>query len=801
MSDSERKNLFHRVGDAWQAFRGGAVSAETKGAELGRLFNIGTGSATAKLTHPYAKSAWVMSAIDAVVREVMGLNLLFSTQRRGGEALMEDPRLLQFWERPAQGMTRANFLKATGGSYKLWGEFFWVLDETWQLQSTDPARRSKLLWVKPDKMRHILRDDELVGWEWTVRAGKKVILLPDEVIHVKRWNPEDRWRGLGELDAAELAAEADFLQGRFAKNLAANNGDRSPILVAKSGMPTDDQQRQIVQALREKKRRAEAGEFHPTFLAGDIQQLDSAIQAVDANFTGQRIQNRHEVYAAFGVPMSMADVQASYSIGSASDRFRLIEGTCMPLADEICDAVEMVSARLLGQRSGTLYAWFNWMEHSTVRAVLKEFIDSATGLWDRGMSWQTINQWMQLGLPRFEGDEVGYLDFNRVPVGEMSDPATDAAYAETDGPAGSTTEDTESTEEKGGDDPVMRIALALRRRKQVRAEGNHEGHEGHEDFECGCGDGEISASERAMVEAFQKARDKKEVARWRALMAKRRGSVKDCERKFRRALMSARKETLAKIEAAQKLLSSSASSSSASFEVGDDGLLYKRGPSAHFNTKAAATDFIFDKESWKKEFQGYMDQAGRSALDAAAQQLLAEVGIDDPWTAPPHEVLSFLKVRENRLAGVADDVHQDVMDALSEGLNNGETLDQLAGRVRDTFNGIAASKARRIAQTETAAAYGKGRDIAMDQSGIEYKQWLTSGNDNVRASHAAANGQVRKLHEPFTVGGESLQYPGDSTGSAGNVINCHCVQIAVEKPEAEKMRSSEAKKPSQLPSS
>jgi uncharacterized protein with gpF-like domain len=103
--------------------------------------------------------------------------------------------------------------------------------------------------------------------------------------------------------------------------------------------------------------------------------------------------------------------------------------------------------------------------------------------------------------------------------------------------------------------------------------------------------------------------------------------------------------------------------------------------------------------------------------------------------------------------------------------------------VRSTFNDIAESHARTIAQTETCAAYNGGRMEAMSHTGVEYKQWLSSGNANVRPDHQAANGQIVTIDAPFLVGGELLQHPGDSSGSPGQVINCHCCFIAVDAPE------------------
>jgi len=54
------------------------------------------------------------------------------------------------------------------------------------------------------------------------------------------------------------------------------------------------------------------------------------------------------------------------------------------------------------------------------------------------------------------------------------------------------------------------------------------------------------------------------------------------------------------------------------------------------------------------------------------------------------------------------------------------------------------------------------------------KEWVSMGDQLVREDHIFADGQVVDDSEPYTVGGESLMWPGDSSlgASAGNVINC-----------------------------
>lgn len=57
------------------------------------------------------------------------------------------------------------------------------------------------------------------------------------------------------------------------------------------------------------------------------------------------------------------------------------------------------------------------------------------------------------------------------------------------------------------------------------------------------------------------------------------------------------------------------------------------------------------------------------------------------------------------------------------------------------------------------------------------KVWMTMGDDNVRPAHQEAELDYADgipLDEPYVVDGEYLWYPGDPSGSDGNVINCRC---------------------------
>jgi uncharacterized protein with gpF-like domain len=172
------------------------------------------------------------------------------------------------------------------------------------------------------------------------------------------------------------------------------------------------------------------------------------------------------------------------------------------------------------------------------------------------------------------------------------------------------------------------------------------------------------------------------------------------------------------------------------------------------------------------------DQA--DALQTAGQELFDEIGKDDPFTMPSKDTLAFIRKRQNLLSGVPDEIHQEVEDTLAQGLKDQLPLRDLAKSIKGKFDEIYKGRAKVVADTETAAAYGYARNKAMLAAGITKKKWLHSPlAKEPRPDHVAAHGMVVPADEPFPVGDPPLMYPHDPNGAAEDVINCHCIAIPV----------------------
>lgn len=710
-----------------------------------------------RLSEPYRCSVWVHAAIRHISTPIAAVTLEHSSPSPGGrsvrrrspgaDTVITDPRLAEFWTSPAIGIDGlGEFIHALVGWRKLAGEAFILLGDDALVPFPEVRQLAPVIVARPDRMRHIVRGTELLGWEYTDGAGRRHSLVPKQVIHLRQWNPYDDFRGLGEFAVARIAAEGDYDASRFTRNLAASQGDQGVYVIAKNGVVEEAQRQQITAQLLEKRRMQQQGRFRPVFLTGDITVEDPKIRGVDASFLDSRRMAAGEIFVAFGVPPSMAKEQASYSIGSASDYFRLISDTCMPEAARLGEAASRISTVLMGRPVSSSWCWD---EHPCMQEVRRERMESADKLWAKGVPLRIVSDYLDLDLPRFPGDDQGWLPVSVVPAASAASMSLDPG-PEGDPGAGPAS----APADPAATDPVQ-AALAVLRVPRFRA----------------------PTADHAL---------------WQRHMRLRQPAVRAYEVAFTRVLAEARAETLRKIEARYRPSAASGASGAESAPVMPPAT---QGPvlgaaarcGGHsgdgVSVRSGAIDLLFDLGEFVATLKAAFRKVGTKVLEWAGKQLFEELGKDDPFQYPPAAAIQFLVGRENRLAGVGQEVFDSLKAQIQEGMNAGEGIKELSDRVRAACNDMGRGRAKRIAMTETAAAYGTARQEGMRQAGVAYKRWLNSGGDNVRPAHMEANNQTVPADEAFTVGGEHLMFPGDPSGRPDNVINCHCVAVAVSQPD------------------
>jgi len=180
-----------------------------------------------------------------------------------------------------------------------------------------------------------------------------------------------------------------------------------------------------------------------------------------------------------------------------------------------------------------------------------------------------------------------------------------------------------------------------------------------------------------------------------------------------------------------------------------------------------------------------VDEVDRKSIQTLYERLIAErgeaaaaeIGQEISINIQSGNVAAWVRSQTERaLTYTVATTRYDVRESLARGIEAQESFSQLVGRVNDVFEGRRAN-ALTIARTETQPAYNFATQEAWRESGVvEQKEWLTVGDDQVRAEHSAAEaaGPV-DIEKPFDVGGNPAMYPGDPGLPPELSINCRCV--------------------------
>lgn len=123
---------------------------------------------------------------------------------------------------------------------------------------------------------------------------------------------------------------------------------------------------------------------------------------------------------------------------------------------------------------------------------------------------------------------------------------------------------------------------------------------------------------------------------------------------------------------------------------------------------------------------------------------------------------------------------QKVENAITQGIIQGESVDQIAERLANTLSSTNMNKMRMFARTAMTGAQNAGIQKQMEDAearGIKIKkQWLATLDDRTRDSHARLDGDTIPVDAIFSNG---LKYPGDPSGAASEVYNCRCTMKSV----------------------
>jgi HK97 family phage portal protein len=186
-------------------------------------------------------------------------------------------------------------------------------------------------------------------------------------------------------------------------------------------------------------------------------------------------------------------------------------------------------------------------------------------------------------------------------------------------------------------------------------------------------------------------------------------------------------------------------------------------------------NFIEDSQNLSR----FSDPLYKDAMTLGVGMIIEEIGFGISFDLMDPQAIAYLSGKSLKIKGIAQTVKNQIQVELTEAYEKGESIDQIADRIRSVFD-IAKNRAKTIARTEIIGASNEGRGWAINHSGFREKEWFTAMDEKVRPEHQAMHGKKIKIGDAWVFpDGTSVRHPGDYGGPPHQIINCRCIEVVV----------------------
>lgn len=229
-------------------------------------------------------------------------------RRHAALTVLQNPNPLMDW---------AEFCETSIQHYDTAGEFWWVAYFHPQFRSAGPLE----LWpMRPDRVM-IVSDayDGLVGYIYVGPDGEQVPLPKSDVIHQRRPNPLDIYRGLGPMQALSLKLDSNRLAAEYNRNFFQNSAEPGGIIEIDDRLD-DDEFRELTTRWREQHQGV--ANAHRVAILEQGKWIDRKFSMRDMMFPELADLSREEIREAFGYPKGMtgATEDVNKAVADANER-------------------------------------------------------------------------------------------------------------------------------------------------------------------------------------------------------------------------------------------------------------------------------------------------------------------------------------------------------------------------------------------------------------------------------------------------------------------------------------------------
>ncbi len=734
------------------------------------------GSEANLVSDPYSQSDWVFICINAILDACNSIPMMVST---ANDEVVEAGPVIDLLYRDK--MKWVQKLEEMAGYLALFRCYYLVYTDMVGM------RPKSFIVASPLHLRPEFVGNEIGYWVLTDDYGQQQQYSPEE-IHVQcRFNPNmlQPWISVPAVKAGELLIST-ARQAEQLNEAALRNGGKVGNVVEVPGSMTNDQKLYLRNQFDAYHAGANnAGKTAVLSGGAKISAIAQTMVELDminlSNFTAKGI------CALFNVPPECVGLssEAQYAHGPAQQR--LIANTVLPILNTIgmslthgpvarlaSVSTRHVRSKVVDTKVGLkkmvdlrsykaakrdavndgnqMYVWFAAEEHPTMQQLMQETAEKVLKFSDSGVPLNQLIDAYDLPFEHVKWGDDAWANGLKVSYKQLMEDEANGGPAEEQLPEGQ-----EPDDEDGEDEGEKLYKHSVAESQRIYSERKEEIEQRKELIKSIADD---------ILGRRKKEEDQQAVRYWNGWVKSWAGLEKAYKNKIRGYMVG---QSNSVIKQVKKLLKD-----------------YQYDPKQKCLTKDVADDvvmrIVFDLKVENDKLRVINRTFFVQGAELGARQIANEIGesevakeLADKVTGSKY-IQSKLVVSNTKIGKINQHTKKVIEKTLTDSIRAGNSVQQIADKISDKL-GDNRKRALSIARTQTSGAVSSGRQQAMKVSGVKEKRWLTSGDTVVRDAHHKANNQIVKVGEAFVVGGEKLMYPGDPSGSAGNVIHCRCVAV------------------------
>lgn len=651
-----------------------------------------------------ANLGWVYAANNFIAEAFAGIEWkLTKTLSNGDKETITEHPLLALLDSPVEAMHGMQFGYLHASYLNLVGESYIVPLG----QNSKNPKLPAALHILPAHLVEY-RINKETGDE-IIKIGKDLYLenTVDKRTFYRdyRPDPEKVYEGKSIVSAAASAIDTDEKAKRYNRQFFANAARPSMLVESEKAM-SDLAYKRWKQQLNE----LYTGEFNaykPLLLEGGAQAKPFALTQKDMDFLQGRKFSMDEILAMFGIsPAMLGMIVAANRANMEAAEYNFAKWVLLPRVRAFC---KFVNKYIIDQFDPTLKLAYENFVPDDVNAKTTERKESA------GV-WQTVNEIRkEMGLPDVDGGDDLYRKSGYTKLGEEEKPAPTttppAAPNPDDEPEPSDADDAQT---KLNDERAKRRKLALRIKRAKEAKKKIEQRNAQlAQARLDQGERRIQTAEPLLAEYetqfMQTARVYFEKQRT-AVLAEMTEAMEDGDRSYKKRAVDP---------------------------------MYKQ------------LQLIVSDQQWDIDLSNQLQPLYNALMTKQLVDTFAQLNDFTPPADVP-SIAEFARRRAGRIAkDINDETQKQIMLSIAEGLDKGESRNQLRVRVEQVFGDAASYRAERIARTESVRAAGEADLLGWRDSNIVVgKQWHTAIGDACPFC-TALNGKVLELDAAFVDMGET----------------------------------------------